>query len=67
MNGLARNRINRELITRNWDDMLRVAGSLRMGTLGPVELMRSLQGGSRASRLGQALAELGRIPNTVIC
>jgi len=65
MNGLARNRINRELIARNWDDMLRVAGSLKMGTVGAVELMRSLQGGSRASRLGQALAELGRIPKTV--
>src|SRR5438445_11762808 len=65
MNGLARNRINRELITRNWDDMLRMAGSLKMSTVGAVELMRSLQGGSRASRLGQALAELGRIPKTV--
>jgi len=65
MNGLARNRINRELNARNWDDMLRVAGSLKMGTVGAVELMRSLQGGSRASRLGQALAELGRIPKTV--
>jgi hypothetical protein len=52
MNGLARNRINRELITRNWDDMLRVAGSLKMGTVGAVEVMRSLQSGSRASRLG---------------
>ena len=65
MNGLARNRINRELIARNWDDMLRVAGSLKMGTVGAVELMRSLESGSRASRLGQALAELGRIPKTV--
>jgi TnpA family transposase len=65
MNGLARNGINRELIARNWDDMLRVAGSLKMGTVGALELMRSLQSGSRASRLGQALAELGRIPKTV--
>jgi hypothetical protein len=45
--------------------MLRVAGSLKMGTVGAVELMRSLQSGSRAFRLGQALAELGRIPKTV--
>jgi hypothetical protein len=65
MNGLARNRINRELITRNWDDSLRMASSLNMGTVGAVELIRSLQGGSRASRLGEALAEQGRIPKTV--
>src|SRR2546429_9622540 len=36
-----------------------------MGRVGAVELMRSLQGGSRASRLGQALAELGRMPKTI--
>jgi TnpA family transposase len=65
LNGLARNRINRDLIVRNWDDMLRVAGSLKMGTVGAVELLRSLQGGSRASTLGLALAELGRIPKTM--
>ena len=38
-----------------------VAGSLKLGTVGAVELLHSLQGGSRASTLGRALAELGRI------
>ncbi len=66
MNGRARNRINRVLITCNWDDMLRVARSLKIGTVGAVELMRSLQGGSRASRHGRALAELGRAIKTLL-
>ncbi len=28
LNGLARNKINTDLIANNWDDVLRVAGSL---------------------------------------
>jgi hypothetical protein len=54
LTGLARNRIDRELITRNWDDLLRLAGSLKLGTVGAVELLHSLQGG-RSSTLGPRL------------
>ena len=49
------------LITQNWDDILRVAGSLKLGTITPTELMRTLQGGGRASTLGRAIGELGRL------
>ena len=62
---MARNRIDRELIARNWDDLLRLAGSLKMSTVGAVELLRSLQGGGRVSTLGRALSELGRGPKTL--
>jgi Tn3 transposase DDE domain len=65
LTGLARQRINRELIARNWDDLLRLAGSLKMGTIGAVELFGSLQGGGRTSALGRALTELGRGPKTL--
>jgi len=65
LNGLARQRIARELIARNWDDLLRLAGSLKMGTVGAVELLHSLQGGGRISTLGRALTELGRSPKTL--
>jgi len=65
LNGLARNRIDRELIVRNWDDLLRLAGSLKMSTVGAVELLHSLQGGGRVSTLGRALTELGRGPKTL--
>jgi TnpA family transposase len=33
LNGLARQRLNTKLIAQNWDDFLRVAGSLKMGTI----------------------------------
>ncbi len=54
-----------ELIARNWDDLLRLAGSLKMSTVGAVELLHSLQGGGRVSTLGRALTELGRGPKTL--
>jgi len=65
LNSVARNRLDTGLITRHWDDLLRVAGSLKMGTVGAIELMRSLQGGSRQSTLARAIGELGRIPKTL--
>jgi len=64
LNGLARQRIKPPLISQNWDDMLRVAGSLKMGTVRASEFIRSLRGG-RQSLLGRALGELGRIPKTL--
>src|SRR5216110_684013 len=33
LGGIARHRINTNLISQNWDDMLRVAGSLKLGTV----------------------------------
>lgn len=40
-------------------------GSLKMGTVKPSELIHGLQRGSRASTLGRAIGELGRIPKTL--
>jgi len=65
LNGLARQRINIPRIERNWDDLLRVAGSLKMGAVGATELARSLQGGGRPSTLGRAIGELGRVAKTL--
>jgi len=42
-----------------------VAGSLKMGAVGAIELMRSFQGKSRNSALARAIGELGRIPKTL--
>ena len=61
LDGLARQRINIPRIERNWDDLLRVAGSLKMGTVSASELIRGLQGGGRPSTLGRAIGELGRV------
>jgi len=65
LNGLARHRLNTDLITNNWDDLLRVAGSLKLGALSASEFMRTIQSGSRTSTLVRAIAELGRIAKTL--
>ena len=41
LNDIARRRINTNLITRNWDDLLRVAWSLKLGVVNAHELMHT--------------------------
>ncbi len=65
LDGLARNTVNTSLITRNWDDLLRVAGSLKLGTVSASEFMRTLQATGRPSTLSRAIAELGRISKSL--
>ncbi|EMQ96642.1 transposase Tn3 [Paeniglutamicibacter gangotriensis Lz1y] len=59
-----RNRINMDLITTNWPDMLHLAGSLTAGTVRASEILRVTQGGGTPTLLGKALAEYGRIAKT---
>jgi TnpA family transposase len=65
LSGLARHRVRTELIARNWDDLLRVAGSLKMGTVSASELTRSLLRSNRPSTLARAIGELGRVAKTL--
>jgi TnpA family transposase len=65
LNPMARARVNTKLIVRNWDDLLRVAGSLHQGTVSASELMRSILRSKRPSTLARAIAALGRIPKTL--
>ncbi|MBZ5653277.1 MAG: Tn3 family transposase [Acidobacteriia bacterium] len=65
LNGLACHYVKTSLVRQNWDDMLRVAGSLKLGTVSASELMRTLQSSGRPSALAQAIAELGRIAKTM--
>jgi TnpA family transposase len=65
LNGLACNRANVEKILANWDDMLRLAGSLKLGLLQPFNLMRTLQKGDKMTELQKALINLGRINKTI--
>jgi TnpA family transposase len=53
-----------ELVKENWDDILRVTGSLLLGTVSASELMRTLKTGSGASKLTRAIAEIGRVGKT---
>jgi len=59
---LSRHRIDTRLIARNWDDLLRLAGSLKLGKVGALDVMRTL---GRSASLGRALAELGWIEKTL--
>ena len=65
LNGLARHRVRTELIVRHWDDLPRVAGSLKMGTISASELTRSLLRSNRPSTLARAIGELGRVAKTL--
>jgi TnpA family transposase len=67
LNGLARHRINTRLITTYWDDMLRLAGSLKLGVVQATAIMRTLQIRDRPTKLAQAVAEFGRIEKTLHC
>ena len=65
LNGLARNRISIDLVTQNWEDMLRLAGSLNLGRIHAGAIMRVLQMKDRPTTLARALAELGRVIKTL--
>ena len=67
LNGVARHRINTNtnLIRENWDDLLRLAGSLKLGLVQATSIMRTLRVDERPTRLAQAVAELGRIDKTI--
>jgi TnpA family transposase len=65
LDDLARHRIDTELITRNWEDLLRLAGSLKLGRIHAGAIMRALQVKDRPTTLARALAELGRIVKTL--
>lgn len=65
LNALARQTVNTGLIARNWEDILRNTGSLRLGTITPSELIRTLLRGKRPSTLARAIGELGRIVRTL--
>ena len=64
LNVLSKNRINKDLIIRYWDDFMRIAGSLMLGTVNPTQLIKALQHGGKPTMLGRAIGELGRIYKT---
>ena len=65
----ALNRLARQgedgIIAEHWDDLLRLAGSLKLGLVQVGGLMRTLQTNERPTRLARALEELGRIVKTL--
>jgi hypothetical protein len=55
LNGVSRHRINADLILQHWDDLLRLAGSLKLGLVQATSIMRTLQVGDRPTKLAEGL------------
>ena len=65
LNDIARHHVKAKRIWHHWDDMLRVAGSLKLGTVQASELVRSFLRSERPSSLASAIMELGRVNKTI--
>jgi TnpA family transposase len=62
---LLKGRASRELILDRWDDMMRVAGSLKLGWVTASLFIGKLQSYSRQNTLAQGLQHYGRIIKTI--
>ena len=62
---MAGQRINVTIIIQHWEDLLRLAGSLKLGTVQASGLIRTLQTKDRPTKLARALEELGRLIKTL--
>ncbi len=65
LNAISAHHLSLQKIAPHWDDMLRLAGSLKLGRVPATGIMRTLQVGDRPTRLAQAIAEFGRIDKTL--
>ena len=64
-NQFATDRVNLNSPAEQWDDLLRLAGSLKLGVAQASGLMRMLQTNKSPTKLARALADLGRIIKTI--
>jgi len=62
---LLKGTINQDLITSTWDDLLRVAGSLKRGWVTSSLFISRLQAYPRQNALARALQEYGRLVKTL--
>lgn len=65
LDDLSSHQLNERLIAAHWEDMLRLAGSLKLGKIGATSVMRTLRHGGSLSSLGRAVAEYGRVEKTL--
>lgn len=64
LDAVSRNSISVGTIRTNWEDMLRVAGSLTTGQVRAYDLIRMMQHDGRTTGLGKGFAHYGRIFKT---
>ena len=65
INSLITGNINVDLILRHWDDLLRIAGSLKLGYVTASLLISKLQSYPQKNALTKALQENGKINETI--
>jgi len=65
LNNLSKNKININLINNNWDDILRVMGFLKLGSVNPTSLIQMLQRGGKPIMICCAIREVGRVYKTL--
>lgn len=65
LNDISQHHLNQQRIATQWDDALRLAGSLLLGRVPATGIMRILQVGDNPSSLAQGIAEVGRIDKTL--
>jgi len=65
LDAIAAGTINTKLIVENWADLIRLAGSLKLGHLKAEGVMRILQVRDRPTTLAKALMHLGRLIKTL--
>jgi TnpA family transposase len=64
-NQLLTDRINTRLIVDNWDEVLRLAASIRHGTVSAALLMRKLAAYPRQNQIARALNDIGQLEKTI--
>ena len=64
LNTLSQNKINLTLIQTYWEEILRVAGSLKSGKVNATELTKALQRNGQPTELGKAITEYGKVYKT---
>ncbi len=65
LNSISAHLLRLQKITEHWDDILCLTGSLKLGQVSAIDIIRTLQVGDRPTRLAQAIAELGRIDKII--
>ena len=58
--------VNWKLIESHWEDLMRVAISIRQGKLSSVTLLRRLRHDSKRNKIYRAFRELGRVVSTMV-
>src|SRR5207244_5659064 len=64
-NQLLTDRINTRVIEDNWDEVLRLAASIRHGTVSAALIMRKLAAYPRQNQVARALNEIAQLEKTV--